>query len=157
MREAFVAGTANAEAELIARDGTRHPRWFTSKRVDARRRPRPGRRRHRHQRAARRRGAHPDARRRFSDNIIESLPGVFYLFDDQGHFLRWNENFATVSQYSDDEIARMHPTEFFDGEGREHIAERIGQVFSDRPGRPPRRTSSPRTAAAPRTSSPATG
>src|SRR5262249_26278062 len=31
MQEAFVTGTTSAEAELIARDGSRHPRWFTSK------------------------------------------------------------------------------------------------------------------------------
>lgn len=128
MREAFVTGTTSAEAELIARDGTRHPRWFTSKRfqlgdgtalvgvgIDI----------------SQRRAAEERIRREkeLSDNLIESLPGIFYLFDDQGRFLRWNENFAAISQYGNDEIARMQPTEFFDGEGREHIRQRIGEVF----------------------------
>ena len=48
----------------------------------------------------------------FSDTVIDSLPGVFYLFDADGKFLRWNRNFETVSEYSSEEIARMHPLDF---------------------------------------------
>jgi len=130
MREAFTAGGANAEAVLIARDGSRHPRWFSSRRVGL-----AGgsglvgvgidisERRAAEQRVQR--------EKQFSDNIIESLPGIFYLFDDSGHFLRWNRNFATVSQYDDAEIDRMHPTELFRGADQAHIAERIGAVFRD--------------------------
>ncbi len=29
----------------------------------------------------------------FSESIINSLPGIFYLFNAQGKFLRWNKNF----------------------------------------------------------------
>ena len=128
MRDGFVTGTTSAEAELIARDGSRHPRWFTSKRVELA------------SGAAlvgvgidisERRAAEERIKREkaLADTLISSLPGVFYLFDDQGRFLRWNENFATVTQYSNEEIARMMPTEFFEGEGREHVSQRIGEVF----------------------------
>jgi PAS domain S-box-containing protein len=65
----------------------------------------------------------------FSDQIINSIPGIFYVFDASGKFLRWNSNFSTVSEYSDEEIAQMHPTELFRGSDRDHIAERIGLVF----------------------------
>ena len=67
--------------------------------------------------------------RLFSDAIINSMPGIFYLFDRQGRFLRWNENFEKVSGYSSAEIAAMHPTDLFEESEKEIIRERIGQVF----------------------------
>lgn len=69
--------------------------------------------------------------RAFADGIIESLPGVFYLFDARGRFVRWNKGFETVSGYSADEIARMHPTDPFTGEERELIRQRIGIVLAE--------------------------
>jgi PAS domain S-box-containing protein len=64
-----------------------------------------------------------------SDSIINSLPGVFYLYDRSGKFFRWNENFEKVSGYSGEEIKRMHPIDFFDGEEKMLLAERINEVF----------------------------
>jgi PAS domain S-box-containing protein len=67
--------------------------------------------------------------RDFSEALLDSLPGVIYLFDTQGRFLRWNKNLETVTGYSGEEIGRMHPIEFFRGEDQRLIAERIGEVF----------------------------
>jgi PAS domain S-box-containing protein len=64
-----------------------------------------------------------------SGDTIESLPGVFYLYDHRGRFLRWNRNFAAVTGYSDEEIARMHPLDFFVGLDRERVGREIGVVF----------------------------
>jgi PAS domain S-box-containing protein len=66
----------------------------------------------------------------FSDSIIESMPGIFYLYDEAGRFIRWNRNFETVSGYSADEIARMHPLDFFEGEARALVESRITEVFA---------------------------
>jgi two-component system, cell cycle sensor histidine kinase and response regulator CckA len=35
----------------------------------------------------------------FSDTVIESLPGIFYLQNEKGDSLRWNKNLAEVSGY----------------------------------------------------------
>jgi len=67
--------------------------------------------------------------RKLSAATIESLPGVFYLYDERGRFLRWNRNFVTVSGYSDEEIARMHPLDFFIGKDRERVGHEIRVVF----------------------------
>jgi PAS domain S-box-containing protein len=64
-----------------------------------------------------------------SESVINSLPGVFYLFDETGKFLRWNRNFEIVSGYSSSEISTMHPLNFFDEDEKPLIAERIGNVF----------------------------
>lgn len=65
-----------------------------------------------------------------SDTTIESLPGVFYLFDSQGRFLKWNKNFERVSGYTAEELARMQPPDFFLGEDKRLIEERVQEVFT---------------------------
>jgi PAS domain S-box-containing protein len=64
-----------------------------------------------------------------SHAIINSLPGIFYLFDQQGRFLRWNKNFETVSGYSGAEIAVMHPLDFFEASDKPIVKEKIQSVF----------------------------
>ncbi len=66
----------------------------------------------------------------FSDLIINSLPGIFYLFDQNGKYLRWNKNFEKVTGCSAEEISKMHPLDFFDEAEKELIRKRIGEVFS---------------------------
>jgi PAS domain S-box-containing protein len=66
-----------------------------------------------------------------SDTIMKTLPGIFYLFDEQGRFLRWNDNFERVSQYAAAEVAVMSPLEFFAGADRDHIRARISQTFQE--------------------------
>lgn len=67
--------------------------------------------------------------KRFSDTMIESMPGVLYFYDKNGRFLRWNRNFETVSGYTGSEIAKMHPLDFFAHEDRLTLKERIAEVF----------------------------
>jgi PAS domain S-box-containing protein len=66
----------------------------------------------------------------FVESAINSLPGIFYLIDENGRFLRWNENFKIVSGYSDDEMEQMHPLQMFAEEDQNYIAERINEVFT---------------------------
>jgi PAS domain S-box-containing protein len=66
----------------------------------------------------------------FSESVIASLPGIFYLFDEKGRLLQWNENFEKISGYSNEEIAKMNVFDFFAGEDRKIMEERIGEVFA---------------------------
>ena len=80
--------------------------------------------------AARRRAQElVEQERLFTDAMIESLPGVLYLYDEQGRFLRWNRNFVAATGYTDREIARMHPLDFFAGRHRERVAREIRATF----------------------------
>jgi PAS domain S-box-containing protein len=65
----------------------------------------------------------------FSDQMIESMPGILYFYDLKGKFLRWNRNFETASGYSADEIAQMHPLDFFAKEEQQLLREKIAEVF----------------------------
>jgi len=67
----------------------------------------------------------------FSDTTIDSTPGVFYLFDGQGKFLRWNTNFERTSGYSGDEVARMHPLDFIADYDKQRVAATIQEVFTE--------------------------
>ena len=64
-----------------------------------------------------------------NEQLIESMPGVFYLFDDSLRFQRWNRNLETVTGYSGAELAGMSPLELFDEEEGKRVAERIAEVF----------------------------
>ncbi len=68
--------------------------------------------------------------KRFSDTMIESMPGVVYLYDSNGKFLRWNRTFEIVSGYSGQEITGMHPLDFFSGDNRALLEQRIAAVFA---------------------------
>ncbi len=65
----------------------------------------------------------------FSNELIQSLPGAFYLLDKSGRFLMWNRQLETVLHCSAEEIARSHPLDFFEGNDRGLIEENIRKVF----------------------------
>jgi PAS domain S-box-containing protein len=67
--------------------------------------------------------------RDFSNEIIDTLPGVFYLFDQQDKFLRWNKNLEEITGHSGDEIALMAPLEFIVEENRPAVERKIEEVF----------------------------
>jgi PAS domain S-box-containing protein len=61
--------------------------------------------------------------------MLNSLPGVFYFYDQAGRFLRWNRNFEIITGYSAQEIAQMNPLNFFVGAEKDYIRQRIQEVF----------------------------
>src|SRR6478609_4865190 len=74
-------------------------------------------------------GLKANAEQRFADELVEAMPGIFYLYDQHGRFLRWNQNFELVTGYSSKEVAVMHPLDFFAAEEKQLLTERIGKVF----------------------------
>ncbi len=67
--------------------------------------------------------------RYFSEAATGSLPGLFYLFDEGGRFLRWNRNLERLTGYSARQVAKMSPLDFFVGEDRRTIEESIQEAF----------------------------
>lgn len=64
-----------------------------------------------------------------SESIINSLPGILYLYDQTGKFIRWNKNFEIVSGYSAEEIKNMHPLDFFHVDENQLVQTAIADVF----------------------------
>lgn len=64
----------------------------------------------------------------FSDSIIKSLPGVFYVINHNLEYERWNENLETTLGYSTEEVAHLNPLDRFREEDRELIKQKIKQA-----------------------------
>jgi len=68
--------------------------------------------------------------RDLSLSIMESLPGVFYLIDEQGRLTRWNKNLEEISQYTGLEIFDLHSQDFFAGLDKQRIGEILQTAFT---------------------------
>ena len=67
----------------------------------------------------------------FAQSVIEGLPGVFYLFDQDGHLKQWNSQFAEVTEYAPEEIQQMQPLDFIQAEDRPQVEAAIAETFAD--------------------------
>ena len=65
----------------------------------------------------------------FSDTVIDSLPGIFYLFDRQGRFLRWNNNLERVSGCTREEISALSVQDLFSGATKHIVSQAIRGAF----------------------------
>ena len=68
--------------------------------------------------------------RQLTDSVVESMPGILYLYDHRGSFLRWNRNFLTVSGYTAEEMTGLRPQVFFRGEDVARVNAGIAEVFA---------------------------
>lgn len=66
-----------------------------------------------------------------SDSIINSLPGIFYLHNDHGKFLRWNENFETVTGYTSQEIEALNAMDMIAQQDRGTVRKAVEKVFKE--------------------------
>ena len=69
-----------------------------------------------------------NAEKIFSNSVIQSVPGLFYVFDkENARFLQRNENWVTVTGYSNEELDSMTALDFV--VDRELCAQRMQEVF----------------------------
>ena len=67
----------------------------------------------------------------FSDTLINSMPGIFYLYDARRKILRWNKNLETVTGYSAQEIETLDPLIYFPEEEKPVVHERMLKCFTE--------------------------
>lgn len=65
------------------------------------------------------------------DSIINSMPGLFYLFKKDGGYLRWNKQLELITGYSPEEISRISPLDFFSNEEIPLIVKAIEKTFEN--------------------------
>ena len=68
--------------------------------------------------------------RNVSDSIINSLPGIFYVFTREGKYLRWNHNLETITGYTTEEIRGMSPSDLVHPDEKEKITNAITETFT---------------------------
>jgi len=66
----------------------------------------------------------------FTDAVIDSLPGTFYVVDENGVFVRWNKNEEKVTGYSAEELSHMNGLDTIAEEDRELVANKLADVFT---------------------------
>jgi len=69
--------------------------------------------------------------RDFSNAIIESLPGTFFLIDHEHRFIRWNKNQEIELGYTADELRCMDALNTIYEEDRPLIRDLIQKVFEE--------------------------
>ena len=67
----------------------------------------------------------------FSEATINSLPGVFYMIDTKGNFVKWNKNLEIETEYTAEEISKMSPLELFNKNDRPFMQQRIEKTFNE--------------------------
>ena len=67
----------------------------------------------------------------FSDAVIDSLPGIFYLIDKKGHFARLNKNMVDVTGYSAQELLSFGATDVIKEEHKNLIKSKIEEAFNN--------------------------
>ncbi|WP_155316220.1 PAS domain-containing protein [Desulfosarcina alkanivorans] len=70
------------------------------------------------------------SQRNFISRTLETLPGIFYFFTQEGKFLRWNDNVESLSGYSGSEIRKMRPEDFFPPEDQPGITTAISDAIN---------------------------
>lgn len=70
---------------------------------------------------------------RFSDAVVDSVPGLLYLYDEQARLVRWNRQHTVLTGYSDEELAGMHLYDWYrdDPESIEKIRAATARVLSE--------------------------
>ena len=69
--------------------------------------------------------------REFVNALLDSLPGILYLYTSEGRFLRWSRSFEVISGYSSEEVAHMQPLDFFAPEYQGLVRERISRALDE--------------------------
>ena len=66
-----------------------------------------------------------------SNAIIDSIPGLLYLYDQDGRLVRWNRMHSEVTGYTDQELASMHLMDWYrdDPASQRKIAQAIEGVL----------------------------
>lgn len=70
-----------------------------------------------------------------NQSLVQQLPSVFFLFDEQGKFLLWNKKLEVLSGYDAAEVESLRPQDFFAEEHHERILEEIENVFLKNDGK----------------------
>ena len=66
----------------------------------------------------------------FDDDLLNSLPGIYYLFDAHGKMQRWNSQLEQTTKRTTAEIAAMNSPEFFPEDQQAEVVGAIERAFA---------------------------
>ena len=65
----------------------------------------------------------------FSEDVINSLPGIFYMLNIRAQFIRVNRHFLAVTGYSRDELDHLSAFDLFAGDDKQLLTTKVQEVF----------------------------
>ncbi len=68
--------------------------------------------------------------KKFSEKVLNSLPGIFYLYDEEGNIVHWNRNHEILTGFSAEEISHRKLLDWFNEEDKIQIASRVKETFA---------------------------
>ena len=67
----------------------------------------------------------------FTDTVINSMPGIFYVFDDQRRMVRWNRRYEEFLGRSPEEMAGLRPNDVVAEENHELLESKVREVLDE--------------------------
>ncbi len=65
----------------------------------------------------------------FINSAITSMPGIFYMIDEEQQYVKWNKNLEKELGYSAEEIEQMHMLDFFREDDHDLILSKVQEVI----------------------------
>ncbi|MEX1229739.1 MAG: PAS domain S-box protein [Planctomycetaceae bacterium] len=66
----------------------------------------------------------------FSDTVIESVSGLFYVLNQEGVYVRWNQSMRDLFGFTTEEMRRTHALSMIHEDDRQRIGEKMAEVFA---------------------------
>jgi len=65
--------------------------------------------------------------------ILDSAPGIMYLYDDQGHLVQWNRKHEEWTGYAPDELSRMSLMDWYPGDlqSQQAVTEGVSKTIQE--------------------------
>ena len=65
------------------------------------------------------------------DEILDNLPGTFYIWDDRPQLIRRNKRHDEITEYSPDDYVNMLPTDFFGEDEHQKVTAAVEKTFTE--------------------------
>lgn len=65
----------------------------------------------------------------FQEALLESIPGLLYVYNEEGRLIKWNKKHETMTGYSKEELSKMTLDQWYKGEDIQRVAEAAAEVF----------------------------
>jgi PAS domain S-box-containing protein len=65
----------------------------------------------------------------FTNAVLDSVPGLLYLYDEEGRLVRWNKRHEEMTGCSTEELADKHVTDWFRGEEVEYLKRKFQEAL----------------------------
>ena len=71
--------------------------------------------------------------RKFTDAVLDSVPGLLYLYDSEGQLIRWNRQHEAMTGYTGEELSRMTLMDWYWGDetSSQRIAAAVGRCLEE--------------------------